>query len=136
MVNWFSTMGTQQDSSKNRPLGTLPLASMYFHPVQGTFAEATPPPNSAFMSSAAEHIFSCSCSLLYLTWFQTEQKQKLGFIWNSVIKCYKKGECSVYILKLSSSWMACVCVHLCMYMESLCTQDHVPASSVYTVPVY
>ena len=61
------------------------LASFSFHPVKAEFAEATLPPTSAFMNSAVEHILTCFCSLLYLTWFQTEQKEEMSFIWNNVI---------------------------------------------------
>lgn len=75
LVNGFSTMSTQQDSSKNRPLGTWPLASMDFHPVQGEFPEALNPPSSAFMSSAAKRIVTCFCSLLVLN----RAKAEVGF---------------------------------------------------------
>ena len=44
-------------------------SSMDFHPARGEFSEATPPPSGAFMSSAAEHIVTCSWALLYLTRF-------------------------------------------------------------------
>lgn len=54
---------------KEQAIGTLPLASMDFHPVQGECSEATPPPSSAFMSLAAERMVTCSYSLLYSPWF-------------------------------------------------------------------
>ena len=86
------------------------------------------------MSSAVEHILTCFCLLLYLTWFQTEQKEEMSFIWNNVIiegnvvfifknlyKClYLRSTAGIHYVsfRCKIQWFdVCVCIYIYIYMN-------------------
>ena len=86
VLEWGAIAFSRIHSRTHQKTGYLALTcQLQFLPCKSRICRSYTSPTSAFMSSAVEHILTCFCLLLYLTWFQTEQKEEMSFIWNNVI---------------------------------------------------